>query len=127
MSAPSVSVEQLVAAEQARTERQRAALARFGRTLVSVTLVTPGPVKDGPLARRLLAEALYKLEELLSTRRWEVPARDMRWLDTGPEALYVVEADAVALKSATSALAERHASGRLWKFDVISAALTERG
>jgi holo-ACP synthase len=121
VNGPSVTVEQLCAAKDARAERQRAALARFGRTLVSITVVTPGPVKDGPLPRRLLAEALYSLEELLSTRRWEVPSRDLRWLETGPEALYVVDADAAALKSATTALESGHDCGRLWQFDVISA------
>ena len=119
---PGITAEQLRAARDARATREQAALARFGRPLVSITVDLPGPVKDGPLARRLLAEALYRLEELLSVRRWPVASRDMRWLETGPEALYVVDANAAALRSATSALQSRPARGPLCRVDVISTA-----
>jgi len=39
---------------------------------------------------------------------------------TGPEALYVIEADAGLLKSASVELEEQHPLGRLWDLDVIA-------
>lgn len=119
-AAPAIGLGRLLAARDERAGRQAAALARFERPLVSVTLVTPGAVKDGWLQRGLLASALDALEESLERRRWRVVSQQASWLDTGPEALYVVDAPATALKQATVELEEGHPLGRLWDLDVIA-------
>ena len=120
LDVPSVSLEQLLVAREERAARQAAALAHFERPLVSLTAVVPGPVKDGALPRRVLAQALHALEASLRGRRWRVLSRRVLWRDTGPEALYVVETDAGPLKSATIELEDRHPWGRLWDLDVIA-------
>jgi len=120
LAAPSVGLEQLLAAREQRAARQSAALAWFGKPLVSITVVTPGPVKDGALPRRVLAEALRALEASLGGRQWPVMARQVLQLETGPEALYVVQADAGGLKSLAIELEDRHPWGRLWDLDVIA-------
>jgi len=120
LDVPRVSLEQLLVAREERAARQAAALAHFERPLVSLTIVMPGPVKDGALPRRVLAQALHALEASLRGRRWRVLSRRVLWRNTGPEALYVVETDAGPLKSATIELEDRHPWGRLWDLDVLA-------
>ncbi len=117
---PAVGVEQMLAARELRAARQAAALAWFGRPLVSVTAVTPGPVKDGPLPRRVLAQALAEIDAVCGRRHWPMLSRAVFAQDTGPEALYAIDADAGLLKSATVELEEQHPLGRLWDLDVIA-------
>jgi holo-ACP synthase len=62
--ARAVSLEQMLAAREQRAARQAAALACFSKPLVSMTVVMPGPVKDGWLPRRVLSEALKQLEAI---------------------------------------------------------------
>jgi len=117
---PTVSLEQVLAAKEQRAARQAAALARFDTPLVSMTVVMPGPVKDGWLPRRVLAEALQELEAASNARDWRVLAREALWPETGPEALYVMDVDARILKSATIELEDHHPVGRLWDLDVMA-------
>ena len=125
MNAPahprSVELTQLLAARDERARRQAAAQARFALPLVSLTLVSPGPVKDGPLQRHVMRAALAALDACLSQEGRPVVEREVFWLPTGPEALYVVNAEATALKAALVELESRHELGRLWDLDVIVA------
>jgi holo-ACP synthase len=118
--APAVSLEQMLAAREQRAARQVAALAGFSKPLVSMTVVMPGPVKDGWLPRRVLSEALKQLEAISDKRGWLVLSREVLWRETGPEALYVIDVEARILKSATVALEDCHPIGRLWDLDVIA-------
>ncbi len=86
---------------------------------MSISLVMPGPVKDSPEARLLMDGALGALEVLLDRRKWPLLSRELRLDPTGPEALLVVDADALELKRATVGLEDTHALGRLWDLDVI--------
>ena len=114
-----VGLEQMLAAREQRAARQIAALMRFDRPLVSITTVTPGPVKDGALPRRVLSEALRAMDVMCRIRKWPVLSREASWLETGPEALYAVEAEAWRLKSSAVKLEDRHPLGRLWDLDVV--------
>lgn len=115
-----VSIEQMLAARDQRAARQRAALARFDKPVVSLTLVMPGPVKDGPLPRRVLTGALEEMDTLASARNWRVLSREVFWQETGPEAIYVINVEPEVLKSATVTLEDHHSLGRLWDLDVIA-------
>ncbi|HUO09398.1 MAG TPA: citrate lyase holo-[acyl-carrier protein] synthase [Phycisphaerae bacterium] len=115
-----VSLELILAAREQRAARQAAALARFGKPMVSMTVVMPGPVKDGALPRRLLAEAVRKLDAVASARGWPVLSRQVWWQETGPEAMHVIAAEARLLKATTVELEDRHLLGRLWDLDVIA-------
>jgi holo-ACP synthase len=114
-----VSLEQLLAARDYRVACQAAALARFARPLVSMTVVMPGPVKDGPLPRSVLTEALREVHAMSSTLEWPVLSRQIRWKNTGPEAIYVIDVEADLLKTAAAELEDKHPLGRLWDLDVI--------
>ena len=115
-----IGLEQMLAARERLAARQAHALARFDKPVVSMTVVTPGPEKDGWLPRRVMAEALGELEAACDSRSWHVPSRDVLWRETGPEALYVVDANARMLKTAMVELEDDHPLGRLWDLDVIA-------
>ena len=117
---PTVSLEQMLAAREQRAARQTAALVCFNKPVVSMTVVMPGPVKDGWLPRRVLSEALKQLEAISDKRGWHVLSREVLWRETGPEALYVIDVEARILKSATVALEDCHPIGRLWDLDVLA-------
>ncbi|MGY0569829.1 citrate lyase holo-[acyl-carrier protein] synthase [Bradyrhizobium sp. RDM12] len=120
VNAAEVGLEEMLAAREQRATRQAAALARFGKPLVSMTMVMPGPVKGGPLPRRVLELAVQEMEAACRARGWRILSRKALWQKTGPEALSVIDADAVSLKLAMIELEDHHPLGRLWDLDVIA-------
>ena len=66
-----VSLEQILAARERRVARQAAALARFDKPLAPVTLLMPGPVKDGWLPRCVLEAAIEELEPCAAPGHWQ--------------------------------------------------------
>ncbi len=116
-----VTLDQLLAAKERRAARQAAWLGRYGHPLISLTLVTPGPVKDSARYRQVMAQAINVCQRMLARRGWPVAAREFFWLPTGPEAFWSVDHAAMAIKAATVALEQGHPLGRLWDMDVISA------
>jgi len=118
-----VGLEQMLEARELRAVRQAAALVRFKRPIVSVTVVTPGPVKDGPLPRHVLTQALAEIDAVCGALYWPILSRTVIEQATGPEALFVVGADARLLKAETVELEDKHPLGRLWDLDVIAPGL----
>ncbi|OSN07632.1 citrate lyase holo-[acyl-carrier protein] synthase [Lonsdalea iberica] len=133
VTAPSpatVTLERLLAAKERRAARQQALLARHHAPLVSLTLVTPGPIKDSPLYRRAMEEAVAAFDALSRQQGWQVAEHQLHWLETGAEGFWVVGGDALAIKRATVILEDTHPLGRLWDFDVFcpqSGALNRAG
>jgi holo-ACP synthase len=121
LSQSGVSLDEMLIARDERAARQLAARTQFGAPLVSITLVTPGPVKDGWLPRHVMKVALEEMDLLIDARNWPLLSREVFWRITGPEAIYVVDVEAQILKSAAIGLEERHPIGRLWDLDVITA------
>jgi len=119
-TATAVSLEQMLVAREDRAARQSAALARFGQPLVSISVVMPGPMKDGSLPRHVLELAQQQLIALARRRKWPVLSREVRRPETGPEAIYVIAVKPVVLKAATVELEDEHPLGRLWDLDVIA-------
>jgi holo-ACP synthase len=114
-----VTLEEVLRNRERRVQLQRDAMEAFGRPVVSVTLVNPGPVKDSLSARQVMTHALRALDSLMAERNWPVLKREVRLDATGPEALLVVDTEALELKQATTRLEEEHPLGRLWDLDVI--------
>jgi len=117
--AAEVTLQEILLNRERRVLRQRAAIEAFGRPLISITLVTPGPVKDSPTSRRVMHHALRTLETLMASRGWQILNREEFLDPTGPEALLVVAASSRELKAATAHLEDEHPLGRLWDIDVI--------
>ncbi|MEM0675626.1 citrate lyase holo-[acyl-carrier protein] synthase, partial [Dickeya oryzae] len=96
-----------------RHARQQQLLALHRSTVVSLTLVTPGAVKDSALYRRAMTEAVAAFNDLCLARGWEVREQQLHWLETGSEAFWAITKDALSVKAAAIALEEQHALGRL--------------
>lgn len=118
LSPETVSLEHLLEAKERRAARQQALLARHHAPLVSLTLVTPGPVKDSPLYRRAMEEAVAAFDALICEQGWQVREHQLHWQATGAEGFWAVDGDALAIKRATVSLEDAHPLGRLWDFDV---------
>ncbi|NDR58414.1 citrate lyase holo-[acyl-carrier protein] synthase [Aliiruegeria sabulilitoris] len=114
-------LEAVLAAREARVARRDAALLEYRHSVITLSIVLPGSVKLCPATMELAEAARLAIPARLAVMGWrfgEVFAED---LPTGPEALYVVETEAHALKSAMVALEESHPLGRLWDLDVHAA------
>nr|WP_180125442.1 citrate lyase holo-[acyl-carrier protein] synthase [Rhodoferax sp. BLA1] len=102
-----------------RVAEQQALLARFGRPLVQLTLVTPGPVKDTAQARFVFDQGLVALQQALQQAGCAMLAQqDGHWV-TGPEMLMVIDAESLSLKGMMLQIEEHHVLGRLWDVDVL--------
>jgi holo-ACP synthase len=116
----SIGIDEMLAARDQRAARQSEALARFNKPIVSITVIMPGPIKDGVLPRGLLRVALQELDVLASQREWRVLLRQTLSEETGPEAIYVLDTNPELLKLATVELEDNHPLGRFWDLDVIA-------
>lgn len=114
-----VSLEQVLNAREQRARRQQAWLFQSDRTVISVTLVWPGEVKDTALARQVMAAANDALGELFRSHQWTVCRLQILQPVTGPEALWSVAAPAWMIKHVTAHLEDNHPLGRLWDIDVL--------
>lgn len=65
--------------------------------------------------------ATQEIEVLCETAKWSVILRSRTYGYAGPEALYVLDADAKAVKTAMIRLEGSYPWGRLWDLDVIAA------
>ncbi len=119
MKQATATLEDLLASREQRVQRQRDALAQWKKPLVSVTLVIPGPQKNSEMAKIIMNEAINEINHLCSNQSWSVTSFFEISPTTGPEALYVVDADARTLKQALAEMEEVHQLGRLWDLDVI--------
>lgn len=114
------TLPELLASRDARQARQNAWRAQYGVTLISFTVVAPGPVKDSALTRRIFHHGIQTLARLAKQQEWDIKAQDVFTLPTGCEALMAVNAAASAVKRATIALEQAHPLGRLWDIDVLT-------
>ena len=64
MHGEAVSLTDVLTAREQRAMRQQALLTRFHQPVLSLTLVTPGPVKDSIGYRHVMAEALREGDRL---------------------------------------------------------------
>lgn len=115
-----VTLPALLASRDARQARQTAWLKQHGVTLISFTVVAPGPVKDSDLTRRIFSHGLQALDHMAGNAGWPVITQASFALITGPEALWAVNAPAQVVKRAAIALEQTHLLGRLWDIDVLT-------
>ncbi|TPG63480.1 citrate lyase holo-[acyl-carrier protein] synthase [Ewingella americana] len=116
-----VSLPELLTSRESRQTRQRAWLARHHCTLISLTMVMPGAVKDTTLSRELFCLAWQALETLSQQRGWPWLAWRCLPQDTGSEGLIALDVPAQEVKQATLALEDNQPLGRLWDIDVLDA------
>ena len=114
-----VSLEALLAAKESRAARQADWLTHYQQPIISLTLVTPGAVKNSLRYRNTMGVALQMCDQMLWQNGWQVLDRQVFWLPTGPEAMWCVAHQAPEIKAHCAALEQSHPLGRLWDLDVI--------
>ncbi|QBH97791.1 citrate lyase holo-[acyl-carrier protein] synthase [Limnobaculum zhutongyuii] len=114
-----VTLEEVLLSREARQERQQLWLAKHQTTLISLTVVVPGEIKDSTVVRQAFNLAWQTLDKLCQQQKWNVVDKAVFCLPTGPEGLIAIGHDAREVKRACVESEEQSTVGRLWDIDVI--------
>jgi holo-ACP synthase len=101
-------------------ERRATLISNFGtyRSVVSFTVVMPGPDKTGPRSRIIHAAGLVALRAGLAGADLAVTAESLQGDALGQQTIFGLDAPADVVKFLTLKLEEGHALGRLFDMDV---------
>lgn len=116
-----ITLSELLASRDACQARQQTWLQSHQVTLISFTVVIPGPVKDNQRVRDIFNQGLCALKQVVSERQWVIIAQQSLALTSGPECLVAVDAPAKEVKQRMIEAEQQFAVGRLWDFDVFTA------
>lgn len=116
-----VSLMEMLEAREKRATRQARLLERHGKTLLCFTMNIAGPVKNSPLIRRGFALGRRLLEQQLMAVKAPVVYTEAYDENTGCEAFYVLDCDALTAKRAAVTVEDHAQAGRLFDMDVLSA------
>lgn len=112
-----VTLDELLLSRDNRHQRHLELLEQYPEgTLVSVTMVMPGPVKSNPISMALAdkAEAFLQQNQFL-----QITFLERRDLHTGSEIYFVSRLPLLEVKRLCCLIEDRYPLGRLWDFDVI--------
>ena len=115
-----VTLEQMLAAREARVRMQEQLLARYGAPVISFTMNIAGPIKYTPLIRRAFFEGHAALKAALSDARLPILWSGVEEAQTGCEALFAVDGEALSVKRVCTAIEDANALGRLYDMDVLA-------
>ena len=115
------SLTEVLEARDRRAALQGQLLAVYGLPVLSLTLVSPGPVKDSPSRRRLMDMAEAALRDETRAAGLRVRQRSRTDGIAGPEALWIVEAPPDPLKRLAIGIEASRPWGRLLDVDVLLA------
>lgn len=118
LAGKAISLEELLVAKEQRAWLQQQCLRQYHQSLLSLTLLAPGEVKNNKLLDYVFAQALAHLEQLWQILAIKPTTSFIRPLDTGHEAIFVLDIDATKLKQQTILLEESLPLARLWDIDV---------
>ena len=114
-----VTLADVLAAREARVERQQRLLTTHAVPVISFSMNIAGPVKDSPAVRRAFRWGRERLRTALCEKDLTVLAAKEVQAITGPEWTAAVKADALALKRICVAVEDETPLGRLFDMDVI--------
>lgn len=115
----SVSLEELLRSRDERASRQLSLLSAYPDcSLVSLTVIFPGQVKR---SKESLIVGGAAVAAILGRFSRQIKYSEVRDLETGYEAYFMVEAPAVELKRICCEIEETHPLGRLMDIDVLGA------
>ncbi|MFM2486355.1 citrate lyase holo-[acyl-carrier protein] synthase [Celerinatantimonas yamalensis] len=116
----SVSLPQLLAARDDRAVQYRQWLATCPSvSLVVLSLVIPGAIKDKPNYRQLLQVGKQTCQLLFSQNLWSIRRQETFMSETGLYSLWLVAHPAAHIKAQTILAEQSHPLGRLWDIDVL--------
>lgn len=112
------SIMDILSARERRLKERQQSLRLYGGTAVSIQLNIPGETKDSTDYRNTLKVAVSSV--LLSVKRASVLVlkEHVQFYKTGPEALFIFDANAIELKKLMVEIEEEHPLGRLFDIDV---------
>ncbi len=114
-----VTLEEILAARDARVALQRELLGRFGCTLVGFGLNIPGPRKTSPAFAWAFERECEQVDTVIERVGWPVAFRQTQAERTGYEGFVAVQADSLEVKRALVDIEEATALGRLFDIDVL--------
>ena len=114
-----VSLREMLDARERRAEKQRELLGSFQQTMICFTMNIAGPVKNSPLITRGYCLGLGLLRRQLAAAGMEVTHFEEIREKTGNEAIFLIAADALAVKAVTTAIEDSAPIGRLFDMDVL--------
>ncbi len=115
-----VTLEQVLAARDARTQRQSALLERYHMPVISFSMNIPGPVKDTPLIRRAYYTGRDALLGVLKNECVKVLRKEETIASTGCEIQIAVKEDALTVKKLCVQIEDATTLGRLFDMDVLT-------
>ena len=114
-----VTLMEMLEARERRAARQQALLSEHGRTLVCFTMNIAGPIKNSPQILRGFSLGLRLLEEQFRVAGIPVLHFEKIQENTGNEAIFVLDKNALAVKALTVEIEDGTAVGRLFDMDVL--------
>ena len=108
-------LEKILAAREARAQKQSQLLQQYRMPLVCFTMNIAGPVKNSELIT-----AGFRLGQKMLNDRFVPEYEEENIATTGCEYFYVVEGDAKAIKQQTCQIEDSFPMGRLFDMDVIA-------
>lgn len=114
-----VSLAEMLDAREQRAERQRMLLSAYGKTMVCFTMNIAGPVKDSALIRGGFAQGKRLLRQQLRAAGISPVYFEEKQDKTGSEAIFLVDADPLAVKAITVDIEDELPMGRLFDMDVL--------
>ena len=112
-----VTLDELLLSRDNRHQMHLELLEQYpGRTLVSVTMVMPGPVKSNIISLTLADKAEAFLRHCQQLQIEHMTRRD---LNTGSEIYFISRLPLLETKRICCRIEDEHPLGRLWDFNVI--------
>ncbi len=115
-----VTLEQSLAARDARTQRQTALLERYHMPVISFSMNIPGAVKDTPLIRRAYYTGRDALLQALKNGCVKVLRKEETLAETGCEIQIAVKEDALTVKRLCVQIEDATTLGQLFDMEVLT-------
>ena len=114
-----VSLQEMLVTRERRAIRQKVLLSTYGKTMICFTMNIAGPVKNSSLIRRGYALGKRLLRQQLEVAGIPIPYSEEIQEKTGNEAIFLLDADPLAVKAITVEIEDQPAVGRLFDMDVL--------
>ena len=114
-----VTLLEMLEARERRALRQQALLNAHKKTMICFTMNIAGPVKNSPLIRRGYALGKQLLRQQLEAAGISAVYFEEIQEKTGNEAIFLLDADPLAVKNVTVEIEDHAPVGRLYDMDVL--------
>ena len=114
-----VTLLEMLEARERRAARQQVLLSAYGKTLVCFTMNIAGPVKNNSLIRRGYTLGKKLLRQQLGVAGIPVAYFEEIQEKTGNEAIFLLDADPLAVKAITVEIEDHAPVGRLFDMDIL--------